>query len=76
MNDEGAEYSHTPLHYAIIKGHIDIAEFLMEAGVDLYAANANEDSPMDLVSNRAMAQAICDARTQQNQAEVDRKRKR
>ena len=49
----------TPLHIAIIQGHIHVAVCLMECGMaDLNATNITGQCPMDLALNEEMRQAI------------------
>jgi ankyrin repeat protein len=44
------KYGSTPLHYASIPGHMDLARFLIEYGADVSAKDENGSTPLHRAS--------------------------
>lgn len=57
LNQKDAQFGATPLHWAALKGHADVVEYLVSQGADVQATNNNGETPLK-VAERAKRNSV------------------
>jgi ankyrin repeat protein len=52
------DLGNTPLHYAVLKNHVEVAGFLLHHGADINRKNDYDDTPLELMNENPDFEAI------------------
>jgi hypothetical protein len=56
--DVPGDLGNTPLHYTVLKNHVEVARFLLNRGADINRGNDYDDTPLELMKENPAFEAI------------------
>ena len=58
MNGKGGSRQRTPLHYASLKNHVEVAMLLLESGANEFARDSSGYTPLNLCMGGEMCKLL------------------